>query len=109
MDVTKMDIIGRVTTIPIKYETFDSNNEKIGEHELPKETYYVVDIFEENGKKFYVTNRWYKEYKQVPLIIFEGIVESYEPTIIKCHNCSWTWAYKDGGDDKFICHKWWGN
>ena len=61
MDVTKMDIIGRVTTIPIKYETFDSNNERVGEHELPKETYNVVDIFEENGKKFYVTNRWYKE------------------------------------------------
>ena len=105
MDVTKMDIIGRVTTIPIKYETFDSNNEKVGERELPKETYNVVDIFEENGKKFYVTNRWYKEYKQVPLIIIDGIVESYEPITIKCHNCSWTWAYKDGGDDKFICHK----
>ena len=105
MDVTKMDIIGRVTTIPIKYETFDSNNEKVGEHELPKETYDVVDIFEENGKKFYVTNRWYKEYKQVPLIIIDGIVESYEPIKIKCHNCSWTWEYKDGGDDKFICHK----
>ena len=105
MDVTKMDIIGRVTTIPIKYETFDSNNEKVGEHELPKETYDVVDIFEENGKKFYVTDRWYKEYKQVPLIIIDGIVESYEPITIKCHNCSWTWTYKDGGDDKFICHK----
>ena len=27
------------------------------------------------------------------------------PTEIDCHNCSWNWKVKDGGNDLFICHQ----
>ena len=76
-DVTKMPIIGKVTTKPLTYNvTF---GDKTQAYEMPAETYSVVHIFEEMGQKTYVTNIWHKEYKRVPLLIIEKIVDKYEP------------------------------
>ena len=107
-DITKMPIIGTVTTKEIKYIVTDDKGKK-SDYLLPKETYSVVEIEEKNDKKFYITNIWHKEYKKVPLVIAEDIVEKYEPIAengkIVCHNCSWSWEYKDAGDDVYVCHK----
>jgi len=74
MDVTKAKIIGTVHTRPVGY-TFGGINRT-----LPATSYPVVDIISApNNKVSYVTNRWYKEYKRVPLIIHEDLVDKYEP------------------------------
>lgn len=76
-DVTKMPIIGRVTTKPLTYNvTFGDRTET---YDMPAETYSVVHIFEDDGQKTYVTNVWHKEYKRVPLLIVENLVANYEP------------------------------
>jgi hypothetical protein len=71
-DVTKMPIIGTITTKPL---TFTSNEE---EHVIPAETYSIVEtIKDQNGNvDVYVTNQWYKEYKKIPLLIHKNLVES---------------------------------
>ncbi len=80
-DVTKMPIIGKVTTKPLTYNvTF---GDKTQAYEMPAETYSVVHIFEDDGQKTYVTNIWHKEYKRVPLLIIEKLVDKYEPVEIK--------------------------
>ena len=68
-DVTKMPVIGTVTTKPMKY-TF--NNEEI---EIQPETYSIVEVINDNGKEIYVTNQWYKEYKRIPLLIHGDLVD----------------------------------
>ena len=76
-DVTKMPIIGRVTTKPLTYNvTFGDKTET---YDMPAETYSVVHIFEDDGQKTYVTNVWHKEHKRVPLLIAEKIVDKYVP------------------------------
>lgn len=69
-DVTKMPVIGTVTTKPMKY-TF--NNEEI---EIQPETYSIVEVINDNDKEIYVTNQWYKEYKRIPLLIHGDLVET---------------------------------
>lgn len=73
MNIKKMPIIGTVRTKELKYSTGDKT------HVVPSETYSVVGIQDINGEKAYITDVWYKEYKQVPLIIIEGIVDEYIP------------------------------
>ena len=70
MDVTKMPVIGQVTTSELVFTA--DNGEKIT---IPSSTYNVVSTFEQNGHKFYVTDRWHKE-GRVPLLIVDDIVES---------------------------------
>ena len=78
-DVTKMPIIGKVTTKPLTYNvTF---GDKTQAYEMPAETYSVVHIFEDDGQKTYVTNVWHKEYKRVPLLIIEKLVDNYQPIL----------------------------
>ena len=63
-DVTKLPIIGRVTTYPI------------GPYGEGKEN--VVEIIKgKDGEDIYVTNKWYKEYKRIPLIIHSKLVKEY--------------------------------
>jgi hypothetical protein len=66
-DVTKMPIIGTITT----------NKFQWGTYKLPSEKIDVVEIVEDNGKKYYITNKWYKE-NSVPNIVHEDMVEKYE-------------------------------
>jgi hypothetical protein len=77
-DVTKMPVIGTLRTKVINMvKTIGDKSEP---YAIPAETYNVVEIFNHNGKEFYVTSLWYKEYKKVPLIIVEDIIEEYIPT-----------------------------
>ena len=72
-DVTKIPIIGQVICSEMKY-SFGGK-----EHISPSVTYNVVEIInDENGKKYYITDKWYKE-NRVPLIIHEDLVEKYVP------------------------------
>ncbi len=65
-DVTKMPIIGSITTNAIG--PFDEAD------------YDIVEIIEtEDGKRVYVCNRWYKEYKRIPQIIHSDLVKEYVP------------------------------
>ena len=73
-DVTKMSIIARIVTKPLEM-TSEPSGEK---STIPAAEYDVVEIIEQGGKKIYVTNLWYKEYKKIPLIIIEDLVESVE-------------------------------
>jgi len=73
MDVTKADIIGKVTTKAMSWRTNDNEP-----YEMPAATYSVVSIFDKNGHKFYVTNIWHKE-GRVPLVIVDDIVDKYAP------------------------------
>lgn len=80
-DITKMPIIGTLTTKEVEYTVTshlkDSNN--VSKHTLPKETYSIVEIQEHNGHTYYITNLWYKEYKGEPQIIVDELVEEYTP------------------------------
>jgi hypothetical protein len=69
-DVTKMPIIGTITTKPLTY-TFGNE-----EHIIPSETYSIVEVITDNDKEIYVTNQWYKEYKRIPLLIHGDLVET---------------------------------
>lgn len=65
-DVTKMPIIGKVTTIPI------------GPFE--EATYDVVEIIHDpKGNPVYVCNFWYKDYKRIPQLIHSQLVKEYVP------------------------------
>lgn len=67
-DVTKMPVIGTVTTVEMDFDGL----------KIPSETDEVVEIIEApNGKKCYVINRWNKP--RVPQLIHEDMVEKYEP------------------------------
>jgi hypothetical protein len=63
-DVTKMPIIGKVTTKPIG--------------SFPSAEYDVVEIIKDNGQDVYVCNIWYKEWKRIPQLIHSELVEKYE-------------------------------
>lgn len=63
-DVTKMPIIGKVTTKPIG--------------PFPSAEYDVVEIIKDNGQDVYVCNIWYKEWKKIPQLIHSELVEKYE-------------------------------
>lgn len=76
-DVTKMPIIGRVTTKPLTYNVNFGDRTEV--FDMPSETYSVVHIFQDDGQKTYVTNIWHKEYKRAPLLITENLVDYYEP------------------------------
>jgi hypothetical protein len=78
MDITKMPIIGKVTTKVLTYFISYPDGRK-EPYDMPAETYSVVDVYEHNGHKFYVTNIWHKEHKRSPLTIVDDIVEKYEP------------------------------
>ncbi len=65
-----MPVIGQVTTRELVFT--DDKDEKIT---IPSTTYDVVSTFEQNGHRFYVTNKWHKE-GRVPLLIVDDIVES---------------------------------
>jgi hypothetical protein len=74
-DVTKMKVIGVVVTKPL-----DMVMTILGEskpYTIEPAVYDVVSIADYNGKKFYVTNQWHKEYKRIPLVIVEDIVASF--------------------------------
>ena len=65
-DVTRMPVIGTVTTYAIG--PFD------------EASYDVVEIIEgPDGKEVYVCNKWYKEYKRIPQIIHADLVKEYIP------------------------------
>ena len=93
-DITKMPIIGTLTTKEVEYTVTshlkDSNN--VSKHTLPKETYSIVEIQEHNGHTYYITNQWYKEYKGEPQIIVDELVEEYTPA---------NGMYNNGGAVKF--------
>ena len=76
-DIKKMPVIGVVFTKPLEFDLLlpVGNKKEI----IEPATYNVVSIEEVNGKKFYITDQWYKEYKRIPLIIAEDITEKYEP------------------------------
>ena len=77
-DITKMPIIGSLRTKVLNMvKTIGDKSEP---YVIPASTYNVVEIQNHNGKDIYITNIWYKEYKRVPLIIVEDIVEEYIPT-----------------------------
>jgi hypothetical protein len=82
MDVTKMPIIGTVTTKVLTYFISYPDGRK-EPYDMLAETYSVVDVYEHNGHKFYVTNIWHKEHKRSPLTIVDDIVEKYEPVETK--------------------------
>ncbi len=63
-DVTKMPIIGRVTTKPIG--------------SFPSAEYDVVEIIKDNGQDVYVCNIWYKEWKRIPQLIHSELVERFD-------------------------------
>lgn len=63
-DVTKMPIIGRVTTKPIG--------------EFPSAEYDIVEIIKDNGQDVYVCNIWYKEWKRIPQLIHSELVEKFD-------------------------------
>jgi hypothetical protein len=31
--------------------------------------------------------------------------EGFDPNVVNCTSCGWTWKLQEGGDDVFICHK----
>lgn len=68
-DVTELPIIGRVITYPIgPYGEGEEN---------------VVEIIKgNNNEDIYVTDKWYKEYKRIPLIIHSKLVKEYIPNNI---------------------------
>ena len=66
-DVTKMPIIGYVTTVPLKW----------GDHKIPSEREAVVSIVDEPSGKIYILNKWYKS--GVPQIRHEAMIEKFEP------------------------------
>jgi hypothetical protein len=68
-DVTKQPIIGKVITYPIgPYGEGEEN---------------VVEIIKgSNNEDIYVTDKWYKEYKRIPLIIHSKLVKEYIPNNI---------------------------
>jgi hypothetical protein len=74
-DVTQMAVIGVVVTKVL--EMTITTGDKSAPYTMEPEVYKIVSIAEHNGKKFYITNQWHKEYKRIPLIIVEDIVESY--------------------------------
>lgn len=65
-DITKLPVIGMVITHPIgPYGEGEEN---------------VVEIIKgNNGEDIYVTDKWYKEYKRIPLIIHSKLVKEYIP------------------------------
>ena len=65
-DITKLPVIGKVITHPIgPYGEGEEN---------------VVEIIKgNNGEDIYVTDKWYKEYKRIPLIIHSKLVKEYIP------------------------------
>ena len=74
MNLINAKIIGTVYTKPVEYTLAGVNRI------IPPASYSVIEIIPApNNKVSYVTNHWYKEYKQVPLFIHEDIVEKYEP------------------------------
>jgi hypothetical protein len=79
-DVTNMPVIGTLRTKVLDFEVLGTASSKNNKYQMPAETYHIVEIYEHNGKKFYITNIWYKEHKRVPLIISEDIVDYYIPT-----------------------------
>jgi hypothetical protein len=87
-DVTKMPIIGKLTT------------KEIGP--FKKAEYDVVEIINVKGKKVYVANFWYKS--RIPQLLHEDLVEEFIPTKVKC-KCGWSWDMLDGGKDPYTCHK----
>lgn len=66
-DVTKMPVIGKITTAPFKW----------GEHVIPGDTDDVVEVLETEKGKIYVINKWNKP--GVPQLVHEDMVEKYEP------------------------------
>lgn len=62
-------VIGTVTTTPLHF----------GDLIFPSKTYEVINILEEKTGKIYITNLWHKEYKQIPLMIHEALVQEYIP------------------------------
>lgn len=65
-DVTKLPVIGKVITNPIG--TYGEGEEN------------VVEIIKgNNNEDIYVTDKWYKEYKRIPLIIHSKLVKEYIP------------------------------
>lgn len=64
-DVTKMPIIGKITTKPIG--PFESGE------------YDIVEIIETEKGPIYVANMWYKEYKRIPQLIHSELVEEFIP------------------------------
>jgi hypothetical protein len=67
-DVTKMPVIGTITTRELKM--WD-------DHVIPEGKDDVVEIIEDKGMKIYVVNRWYKG--RIPQLVHEDMVKKYEP------------------------------
>lgn len=76
-NVINAEIIGHLTTKPLKYESVIMGTSTA--HEMPAEKYAIISTFEQNNHTFYVTNQWYDEYKKKPLIIVDDMVDTYEP------------------------------
>lgn len=74
MNIESKPIIGEVKTKELEFSVVGG-----GSMVLEPETYMVVQVYNHNGHKYYVTNKWYKKYKQVPLIIVDDIVDKYTP------------------------------
>ena len=66
-DVTKMPILGTIKTKEIKW----------GRHTIASTTMDVVEVIENDGKRIYVIDKWYKP--GIPQIVSDDMVETYEP------------------------------
>lgn len=60
-DITKMEVIGTITTKPITF----------GRHVFPAKDYEVIEIHED----IYITNQWYKA--GVPQVVHSDMVETF--------------------------------
>jgi hypothetical protein len=81
-DVTKMEIIGYVTTKPLTLlsKHFLKGSTPEEKFELSSATYPVVNVFyDDKNHIYYVTNIWHKEHKGIPLVITDEIVSKYTP------------------------------
>lgn len=66
-------IIGIITTKRNKIiKTTDNKSET---QFLEPVQYEVIEVTD----KFYVTNTWYKEYKEIPLVVLKEFIEKFEP------------------------------
>lgn len=70
----KLPIIGVITTKKMAYHIEDLNTGRRSEQTMDSDIYEVID----ETAVLYVTNVWYKEYKDQPLLILKDFVEKFE-------------------------------
>lgn len=69
-----LPIIGVITTKKMIYDIEDLNTGSKSEYIMDPDTYEVI----EETAILYVTNTWYKDHKDQPLLILKDFVEKFE-------------------------------